>query len=150
MFIICPIFFFQYCQPAQNQPKSHILFHKNGSLEDFYIMTLCTLLSVIGQKMRRLCSSQMRKSKTIALWTDLSKTIQKRGLIYRLLPYQAKSKSIHAYYRHSLISVASISAIFDLTRFIILSYFPPLQYYILSNLDLRGFCFCGLIFVSPH
>ena len=29
-------------------------------------------------------------------------------------------------YRHSSISVVSISAIFDLTRFIILSYFPPL------------------------
>ena len=29
-------------------------------------------------------------------------------------------------YRHSLISAVSISAIFDLTRFIILSYFPPL------------------------
>ena len=35
----CSIFF-QYCQPAQNQPKSHILFHKNVSLHDFYIMTL--------------------------------------------------------------------------------------------------------------
>ena len=33
-------FFFQYCSPAQNQPKSYILFHKNGSLGDFYIMTL--------------------------------------------------------------------------------------------------------------
>ena len=32
-------------------------------------------------------------------------------------------------YRHSSISVVSISAIFALTRFIILSYFPPLQYY---------------------
>ena len=31
--------FIQYCQLAQNQPKSHILFHKNGSLRDFYIMT---------------------------------------------------------------------------------------------------------------
>ena len=31
---------FQYRRPAQNQPKSHILFHKNGSLHDFYIMTL--------------------------------------------------------------------------------------------------------------
>ena len=29
-------------------------------------------------------------------------------------------------YRHSSISAVSISAIFDLTRFIILSYFPPL------------------------
>ena len=29
-------------------------------------------------------------------------------------------------YRHSLISAVSISAIFDLVRFIILSYFPPL------------------------
>ena len=32
--------FFQYCQLAQNQPKSHILFDKNGSLRDFYKMTL--------------------------------------------------------------------------------------------------------------
>ena len=32
--------FFQYCQPAQNLPKFHILFHKNGALRDFYIMTL--------------------------------------------------------------------------------------------------------------
>ena len=31
---------FQYCQPAQNQPKSHILSHKNGSPWDLYIMTL--------------------------------------------------------------------------------------------------------------
>ena len=30
----------QYCQPAQNQPKSHILYLKNGSLCNFYIMTL--------------------------------------------------------------------------------------------------------------
>ena len=35
-----PQFFFQYCQPAQNQPKSHFLFHKNVSLCDFYVMTL--------------------------------------------------------------------------------------------------------------
>ena len=34
-------FFFHYCQLAQNQPKAHILFHKNGSLRDFYIMTGC-------------------------------------------------------------------------------------------------------------
>ena len=32
--------FFQYCQLAQNQPKSHILFNLNGSLRDFYKMTL--------------------------------------------------------------------------------------------------------------
>ena len=35
-----PQIFFQYCQPTQNHPKSHILFQKNGSLRDFYIMTL--------------------------------------------------------------------------------------------------------------
>ena len=35
-----PNFFFQYCQPAQNQLKSHILFHKDDSLLDVYIMTL--------------------------------------------------------------------------------------------------------------
>ena len=33
-------FFFQSCQPAQNLPKTHFLFHKNVSLHDFYIMTL--------------------------------------------------------------------------------------------------------------
>ena len=30
--------FFQYCQPAQNQPKSQFLFHKNCSLGDFGYM----------------------------------------------------------------------------------------------------------------
>ena len=34
LLIIGPNFCFQYCQPAQNQP------HKNGSLRDFYTMTL--------------------------------------------------------------------------------------------------------------
>ena len=38
LLIISP-HFFQYCQPAQNQPKSHFLFHKNISLRDFYTMT---------------------------------------------------------------------------------------------------------------
>ena len=37
-------FFFQYCQLAQNQPKSHILLNKNGSMGDIYIMTLLNLL----------------------------------------------------------------------------------------------------------
>ena len=31
---------FQYCQPAQNQSKSHFLLHKNVSLCNFYTMTL--------------------------------------------------------------------------------------------------------------
>ena len=35
-----PSIFFQYSQPAQNQPKSHFLFHKNVSLHNFYTMTL--------------------------------------------------------------------------------------------------------------
>ena len=35
-----PNFFFHYSQPAQNQPKSHFLLHKNFSLHNFYIMTL--------------------------------------------------------------------------------------------------------------
>ena len=28
--------FFQYCQPAQNQPKFHFLFHKNATLREGY------------------------------------------------------------------------------------------------------------------
>ena len=40
LLIIGPQYFFQYCQPAQNQPNSHFLFHKNVSLRDFYIITL--------------------------------------------------------------------------------------------------------------
>ena len=35
MLIISPNLFFQYCQPAQNQPKSHFLFHKKVSLRNF-------------------------------------------------------------------------------------------------------------------
>ena len=31
---------FQYCQPAQNQPESQILYHKNGSHRDLCVMTL--------------------------------------------------------------------------------------------------------------
>jgi hypothetical protein len=38
LLIISPIIF----QLAPNQPKSHTLFHKNGSLRDFYMMTLAT------------------------------------------------------------------------------------------------------------
>ena len=33
-----PVQKFQYCQPAQKQPKSRILFHKNGLPRDFYII----------------------------------------------------------------------------------------------------------------
>ena len=33
-------FFFQYCQTVQNQPKSKLLFHKNCSPRNLYIMTL--------------------------------------------------------------------------------------------------------------
>ena len=35
-----PKFFFSVLPMAQNLPKSHILFHKNGFLRDFYVMTL--------------------------------------------------------------------------------------------------------------
>ena len=56
------------------------------------------------------------------------------------------SSSKKSMYRHSSISAVSISRIFDLTRFIILSYFPPLYYY----LDLPGFCFACFFCVSPH
>ena len=37
-----PPIFFQYCQPAQNQPKSQFLFHKKCSPRDLCIMTLGT------------------------------------------------------------------------------------------------------------
>ena len=40
LLIIGKSFFFRYCQPAQNRPKSHFLFHENVSLCAFYIMTL--------------------------------------------------------------------------------------------------------------
>ena len=40
LLIISPIIF----QLAPNQPKSHTLFHKNGSWGNFYIMTLATAL----------------------------------------------------------------------------------------------------------
>ena len=40
LLIIGPNLFFHYCQPPQNQLKSHFLFHRNVSLLNFYIMTL--------------------------------------------------------------------------------------------------------------
>ena len=46
LLIIGPPLFFQHCQPAQNLPKSHFLFHKNVSLRDFYIMTLIRTLTL--------------------------------------------------------------------------------------------------------
>ena len=39
-----PVRNFQCCQLAKNQPKSHILFNKNGSIGDIYIMNLLNLL----------------------------------------------------------------------------------------------------------
>ena len=36
----CPFRNFQYCQLAQNQPKSHILFDRNVSPRDLYKITL--------------------------------------------------------------------------------------------------------------
>ena len=72
------------------------------------------------------------------------KDAQLTRLCLRRSEYDAKLK-----YRHSLISAVSISAIFDFTRFITLSYFPPLQYLLLSNLDLCGFTFHGF-FMCPH
>ena len=48
-------FFFQYCQLAQNQTKSHILFHKNGSQRDFYIMTLLLPLNKVPCSSMSVC-----------------------------------------------------------------------------------------------
>ena len=45
LLIIAPKLFFQYCQPAQNKPESHILFYKNGFLSDSYIMILSTSMT---------------------------------------------------------------------------------------------------------
>ena len=56
-------FFFQYCQPAQVQPISYILFHKNGSLRDFYIMTLTTE----STKKRPLCKSLHNREAQLGL-----------------------------------------------------------------------------------
>ena len=36
-----------YWQLAQNQPKSHFLFHENVSLRDFYLMTLGGVTTVL-------------------------------------------------------------------------------------------------------
>ena len=39
LLIVGPIFLFRFCQPAQKQPKSNFLFHKNASLCRFFIMS---------------------------------------------------------------------------------------------------------------
>ena len=47
----CRFLFFQYCQQAPIQPKSHFLFHKNVSLHDFYTMTLptCMIIPILSR-----------------------------------------------------------------------------------------------------
>ena len=45
--------FFQYCQPAQNQPKSQILFHENGSQRDLCFWYIMTLLSTYTDAMKK-------------------------------------------------------------------------------------------------
>ena len=46
-----PVHNFQYCQLAPNQPKSHILFHKNDSPRDLYRMTLVCMHELMQQEM---------------------------------------------------------------------------------------------------
>ena len=60
-----PPIFFQYCQPAQNQPKSHILINKNVSRRDFYIMTLGTYLLDICKGWHTLFSPDYFASATL-------------------------------------------------------------------------------------
>ena len=52
LLIIGPNFFFQYLQPAQIQPKSQFLFHKNPPPRDFSIMTLPSPLLKSRQKLQ--------------------------------------------------------------------------------------------------
>ena len=40
-----PKYFFQHCQPAQNQPKSQFMFHENCSLRDLRLLTLILLVA---------------------------------------------------------------------------------------------------------
>ena len=55
--------FFQYCQPAQNQPKSHFRFCKNVSLRDFYIMTLISCAKV------GIVSLHLWHSRVVVVWS---------------------------------------------------------------------------------
>ena len=86
-----PKFFFQYCQLAQNQPKPHILFHKNDPLHDFYIMALiltyCFTVAFIYK---------MHENKVIQMSTSFSKqrNRQKCLLIFQeieVIPWLEKS-----------------------------------------------------------
>ena len=49
------LFFSVYCPPAQNQPKSHFPFHKNGSLRNFvcnissHKSILCKIKSMLSK-----------------------------------------------------------------------------------------------------
>ena len=54
-----PKFIFHYCQPAQNQPNSHVLFYKNGSLQDFYIKTLIIPILRFSQNRAKTFSIKM-------------------------------------------------------------------------------------------
>ena len=64
----------QHCQSAQNQPKSHILFHKNGSLRDFYIMTL--IRSYKKCQLRKMWSCMVIKNSRVVTFLRLSKVTE--------------------------------------------------------------------------
>jgi hypothetical protein len=51
LLIIGPQFFFQYCQPAKNQPKISDIFHRNLPPCDFSIMTLAIVSSLFPDDM---------------------------------------------------------------------------------------------------
>ena len=48
-----PNFFFsRYCKPAQNQPKSQFIFHKNCSLRNLCLMTLHTNINMLSKTLK--------------------------------------------------------------------------------------------------
>ena len=58
-----PQFFFQYCQPAQNQPKSQFLFHKNCSPDD-----LCFFFWFVTEEILSITAGSDRGSYAKPLW----------------------------------------------------------------------------------
>ena len=80
---ICLLFYltfsldsFQYCQPAQNQPKSQTLFHKNVLLFYLHIMTFVFLSWALESVQQRQVllnafTSYFRWSFTFSVYTEL-------------------------------------------------------------------------------
>ena len=103
-----------HCIGVEEQPDSF-----NQKMPKFIQKKTCQKFSLVKKPTRKKDLQHLHLTFTEILHTCLCNTSMR-------LFFVAESLYPHCNYRHSSISSVLISVVFDLPRFIILSYFPPL------------------------